>query len=143
MDTCIIRCSHCQTQNRIPTAKLQAAPQCGKCKQSILSGPVNATSNNFDALLNSGLPVVIDFWASWCGPCQQFAPTYGQVASELAGKALFLKLDTEAEQQLAGRFQIRSIPTLMVIKSGSEQARVAGALPANQFRQWLAQAGIN
>ncbi|RJG51603.1 thioredoxin TrxC [Motilimonas pumila] len=142
METCIIRCSQCHTQNRIPVAKIASDPQCGKCKQAILSGPVNATGNNFEAFKQAGLPIVIDFWASWCGPCQQFAPTYSQVATELAGKAIFLKLDTEAEQQLAGQFQIRSIPTLMVLKAGKEQTRVAGALPANQFRQWLTQSGI-
>ncbi|MBU2877402.1 thioredoxin TrxC [Aliiglaciecola lipolytica] len=136
-----IVCSHCNAKNRLPKAKLDDKPLCGKCKKPVLSNhPVIATDQNFNRFItDNGLPVVVDFWASWCGPCKQFAPTFEQVASEMSTQACFLKLDTEHNQHTAGGYQIRSIPTLMIFHHGKEVARLSGALPKPQFKQWLAQ----
>jgi thioredoxin 2 len=134
-------CPSCTAVNRVPATKLDARPLCGKCRQPLITGePVNASDGSFARFAErSDLPVVVDFWASWCGPCLQFAPVFSQAAGNLATRALFLKLDTEANPQTAARFQIRSIPTLMVFQRGKELGRLSGALPPQQFRQWLDQ----
>lgn len=136
-----IVCQSCRTKNRVPKDKLGNKPLCGKCKKPVLStSPIMGGDNNFRRYINdNGLPVVVDFWASWCGPCQQFAPIFEQVASDMSTKACFLKLDTEENQTTAGSFNIRSIPTLMIFHHGKEVARLSGALPKAQFQQWLAQ----
>ncbi|PYF83419.1 thioredoxin [Marinomonas alcarazii] len=136
-----IVCQSCRTKNRVPKDKLGNKPLCGKCKKSVLStSPIMGGDNNFRRYINdNGLPVVVDFWASWCGPCQQFAPIFEQVASEMSTQACFLKLDTEQNQTTAGGYNIRSIPTLMIFHHGKEVARLSGALPKAQFQQWLAQ----
>jgi thioredoxin 2 len=140
MDNCIIRCPHCGIKNRLAKDKLTQQPQCGKCKTNILSGvPIEATIDNFEALIKSGLPVVADFWASWCGPCQQFAPTFASTASEYKSKAIFVKINTEQEPQLSAQYHIRSIPSLMVFKDGKMLQQLAGALPASQVNTWLKQ----
>jgi thioredoxin 2 len=134
-------CPACAAVNRVPAAKLGDRPLCGKCRQALIRGePVTASDGNFDRFIqHSDLPVVVDFWATWCGPCVQFAPVFSAAAGELTTRALFLKLDTEANPQSAARFQIRSIPTLMVFQRGRELGRTSGALPPAQFRQWLEQ----
>lgn len=136
-----ILCPSCTTLNRVPAQKLGDRPLCGKCRTPLVSAaPINGTDGNFRRFIDkSDLPVVVDFWASWCGPCQQFAPVFSQVAAELATRAVFIKLDTEANQQTAASFQIRSIPTLMIFHRGREVARLSGALPKPQFVQWLNQ----
>ena len=136
-----ILCPSCTALNRVPLQRLGDRPLCGKCRAPLLSGtPIVGTDSNFRRLIEkSDLPVVVDFWATWCGPCQQFAPVFSQVAAEMATQAVFVKLDTEANQQTAASFQIRSIPTLMVFQQGKERARMSGALPKPQFVQWLQQ----
>lgn len=134
-------CPACGAVNRVPAAKLGDRPLCGKCRHTLTAGePVNAGDGDFNRFIQrSDLPVVVDFWATWCGPCVQFAPVFSAAAAEMATRALFLKLDTEANPQTAARFQIRSIPTLMVFHRGRELGRLSGALPPQQFRQWLEQ----
>lgn len=136
-----VLCPSCAAVNRVPGNRLGDRPKCGKCRESLITGqPLNGTDRNFQRIIEkSDLPVVVDFWATWCGPCQQFAPVFSQAASEMATRALFVKLDTEANQQTAGRFQIRSIPTLMIFHRGRELTRLSGALPKTQFMQWLNQ----
>ncbi|MGF1712705.1 thioredoxin TrxC [Vibrio kagoshimensis] len=141
MSTFNTRCPSCQGVNRVPSERITESPTCGKCKSSLLDGsPVEGTVLNLPAILNSSQPVVIDFWATWCNPCVGFAPVFSDVATERAGAVRFVKIDTEAQQQLAAQYQIRSIPTVMVFKNGKRVDSINGALPKSQFDQWLNQA---
>nr|WP_124949259.1 thioredoxin TrxC [Sulfuriferula thiophila] len=137
-------CPNCFAINRIPEQRLNEQPKCGKCSQPMHQGlPVDLNTSNFDRFISRNeLPVLVDFWASWCGPCKMMAPTFKQVGAELAPKVRFAKVETEAEQTLAARYQIRSIPTLILFKNGKEHARMSGALDANGMKQWLRSQGV-
>ena len=126
-------CPHCFTVNNVPQKESYKKANCGKCKQSLLdTKPVELTNSNFDeVVVNSDIPVIIDFWAPWCGPCKMMAPNFERAATQFPLKALFAKVNTENEQNLGARFGIRSIPTIIVFKNGREVERVSGALDVN------------
>ena len=136
-----IVCPHCAATNRIPASKPAAAAKCGKCHKPIFDGhPVALDSAAFQRHVTSNdIPVVVDFWADWCGPCKMMAPEFAKAAADMEPAARFAKVDTEAAPDVAQRFGIRSIPTLMVFKGGKEVARQAGAMPAQQLKAWVKQ----
>lgn len=136
-----VACPACGASNRLPEARLADAPKCGKCGAALFSAhPVPVTDANFDKLVGgTDLPVVVDCWASWCGPCMRFAPVFEEAAAKLEPKVRLAKLDTDANQTTAARLGIRSIPTLILFKGGKEAARISGALPLGQFLEWVKQ----
>ena len=136
-----IACPACGASNRVPTARLAEQPKCGKCGRTLFAGhPVEINDANFTAIVSgTDLPVVVDCWAAWCGPCQRFAPVFSEAAEKLEPRFRLAKLDTDANQQTAARLGIRSIPTLIVFKGGKEAARVSGAMPLGPFVEWVQQ----
>lgn len=130
-----VSCVHCQAVNRVPAARLDDDPVCGRCGKALLEGrPVELTDANFDAVTaRTELPVLVDFWAPWCGPCVGMAPQFDRAARQLKGKVLFAKVNSDENPLTARRFAIRSIPTLVRLESGRELARQSGALQAGQI----------
>jgi thioredoxin 2 len=132
-------CPRCGALNRVPEDRLRDHPKCGKCAAEVIpAAPIELDQASFDRFVGrDGLPVLVDFWAPWCGPCKMFAPVFSQLAGQYAGRARFAKVNTEAEGGLAARHGIRSIPTLAVFRAGREIDRVSGALSAQQLQAWL------
>ncbi|MDD1965222.1 thioredoxin TrxC [Pseudomonas putida] len=139
----VIPCPQCNGLNRIPADRLGDAPKCGRCKQPVLlNKPFNLTQGDYASQIKGDLPLLVDVWADWCGPCKSFAPTFEQAAAQLQGRVRLAKLDSEANQQLSAQLGIRSIPSLILFRNGREVARQSGAMPLPQLTAWLASQGI-
>ena len=139
MSTLHFVCPHCDTVNRILAERLNQQPRCGQCKAMLFTGrPLELTGQNFKQhIARNDIPVVVDFWAAWCGPCKMMAPSYAQAAASVEPQIRLAKLDTEREQAIAAQFDIRSIPTLILFKSGREIARAAGAMSTTDIVRWI------
>lgn len=142
-DSVHVSCPHCGATNRLPHERLADRPNCGKCKQPLFTGyPVELSGGSFSTMLNqTDVPVVVDFWAPWCGPCKMMAPQFEQAARLLEPHARLAKVNTDEEQSIAAQFGIRSIPTVIMFKGGKEVARQSGAMNAASLVRWVQSAG--
>ncbi len=132
-------CPHCDVVNRVPAARLEGAPNCGKCRWPLFAGqPLELGGVRFDKHIGrNDIPVLVDFWAPWCGPCKMMAPQFAQAAALLEPAVRLVKVNTEADFELGSRYGIRSIPTLLLFRRGLEVARQAGALSAQEMVRWV------
>lgn len=138
-DSLHIVCPNCTTSNRIPSAKLNKNPNCGKCHQALfMAQPLELTASNMPQHIQyNGIPLLVDFWAPWCGPCQMMAPAFEQAAIELEPKVRLAKVNTEMQQELGAQYAIRSIPTMIIFRQGKELARKSGAMSTSDIVNWI------